>query len=73
MFKGIRKALALTALPLVLGATGAMAQEATLAKEAKEATAKIYFERCAGCHGVRARLVRILNRKLRRSWVKIAW
>nr|WP_237051362.1 nitrite reductase [Magnetospirillum sp. ME-1] len=29
-----------------------MAQEATLSKEAKEASAKIYFERCAGCHGV---------------------
>lgn len=52
MLKGIRKALALTALPLVMGASGAMAQEATLAKEAKEATAKVYFERCAGCHGV---------------------
>nr|WP_009868484.1 nitrite reductase [Paramagnetospirillum magnetotacticum] len=30
----------------------AFAQEATLSKDAKEASAKIYFERCAGCHGV---------------------
>ena len=53
MWKGVRTAVVLSALPLVMGGA-AFAQEAapTLAKEAKEATAKIYFERCAGCHGV---------------------
>ncbi|OAN51092.1 nitrite reductase [Paramagnetospirillum marisnigri] len=53
MWKGVRNALLLTALPLAMSGA-AMAQEAapTLSKEAKEASAKIYFERCAGCHGV---------------------
>ena len=54
MWKGFRNALMLTVLPLAIGT--ANAQQATsapaLAKEAKEASAKIYFERCAGCHGV---------------------
>ncbi len=48
-------------LGLAIGAalassTGALAQDAaagpTLSKEAKEASAKVYFQRCAGCHGV---------------------
>ena len=53
MWKGVRTAMVLTALPLVMGGA-AFAQEAvpTLSKEAKDASAKIYFERCAGCHGV---------------------
>ncbi|CUW39091.1 Nitrite reductase [Magnetospirillum sp. XM-1] len=51
MWKGVRNALLLTALPFAMGGA-AMAQEATLSKEAKDASAKIYFERCAGCHGV---------------------
>ncbi|MBI3445708.1 MAG: c-type cytochrome [Magnetospirillum sp.] len=51
MWKGVRNALLLTALPFAMG-SAAFAQEATLAKEAKDASAKIYFERCAGCHGV---------------------
>lgn len=51
MWKGFRNALLLTALPLAMSG-GAFAQEATLSKEAKDASAKIYFERCAGCHGV---------------------
>ena len=46
--------LALTAA--LMTSTGALAQEAaqgpTLSKEAKEAAAKVYFQRCAGCHGV---------------------
>ena len=54
MWKIFRNALLLTALPLTVGT--AYAQQAapmpTLAKEAKEASAKIFFERCAGCHGV---------------------
>ncbi|CAA7615726.1 Nitrite reductase [Candidatus Terasakiella magnetica] len=53
MWKGVRNALLLAAMPLAMGGA-AFAQEAqpTLSKEAKEASAKIYFERCAGCHGV---------------------
>ncbi|BAE50199.1 nitrite reductase [Paramagnetospirillum magneticum] len=51
MWKGVRNALLLTALPFAMSGA-AFAQEATLSKEAKEASAKIYFERCAGCHGV---------------------
>ncbi len=45
-------------LAVALSSTSAMAQEAaapaapTLTKEAKEAAAKVYFQRCAGCHGV---------------------
>jgi nitrite reductase (NO-forming)/hydroxylamine reductase len=47
----------LTALPLAIGTAYAQQQAPagpppTLSKEAKEASAKIYFERCAGCHGV---------------------
>jgi nitrite reductase (NO-forming)/hydroxylamine reductase len=37
-------------LPLAMG-SAALADEA-LGKDAKDASAKIYFERCAGCHGV---------------------
>ncbi|CAA7624251.1 cytochrome D1 domain-containing protein [Magnetospirillum sp. UT-4] len=51
MWKGIKHALLLSALPMVM-ASAASAQEVTMAKEAKEAAAKVYFERCAGCHGV---------------------
>ncbi|WP_096700961.1 nitrite reductase [Magnetospirillum sp. 15-1] len=52
MWKGVRNALLLTALPFAMGGA-AFAQEApTLSKEAKEAASKTYFERCAGCHGV---------------------
>jgi nitrite reductase (NO-forming)/hydroxylamine reductase len=44
------------ALAVALHTTSAFAQEAasapTLSKEAKEAAGKIYFQRCAGCHGV---------------------
>ncbi|MBK4722992.1 c-type cytochrome [Azospirillum sp. YIM DDC1] len=44
------------AIPALLALTpvSATAQSAdpSLAKDAKEASAKIYFERCAGCHGV---------------------
>ncbi|MCC7017754.1 MAG: c-type cytochrome [Rhodospirillales bacterium] len=54
MWKGFRNALLLTALPLAIGTANAQqaAPAPTLAKEAKDASAKIYFERCAGCHGV---------------------
>ena len=51
MWKGVRNALLLTALPFAMSGA-AVAQEATLSKEAKDASSKIYFERCAGCHGV---------------------
>lgn len=44
------------ALAVALHTSSALAQEAasapTLSKEAKEAAAKTYFQRCAGCHGV---------------------
>ena len=58
MWKGFRNALLLTALPLAIGTANAQqaapapAPAPVLAKEAKAASAKIYFERCAGCHGV---------------------
>jgi len=51
MLKGLKHALMLSALPMAL-ASGAFAQEATLDKDAKDASSKTYFERCAGCHGV---------------------
>ncbi|MGE5547963.1 MAG: cytochrome D1 domain-containing protein [Solirubrobacterales bacterium] len=51
MWRGLRNALLLSAIPLAMG-TGAFADEASLSKETKEGAAKIYFERCAGCHGV---------------------
>ncbi|CAA7611362.1 Nitrite reductase [Magnetospirillum sp. LM-5] len=53
MLKGLKHALMLSALPMAL-ASAAFAQEAapTLDKESKDASGKIYFERCAGCHGV---------------------
>jgi nitrite reductase (NO-forming) / hydroxylamine reductase len=47
------QAVALAALPFAIGA--ALAQDAavpTMTAEEKAASAKIYFERCAGCHGV---------------------
>ena len=46
-----RSILAVTGLTLVLSGA-AYAAEPTLSPEAKEASKKIYFERCAGCHGV---------------------
>src|SRR5512145_573115 len=51
MWKGLKAALMVSALPLAFG-SAAFADEASLAKDAKDASAKIYFERCAGCHGV---------------------
>lgn len=51
MWKGLRNALLLSALPFAMGSL-AFANEPTLGKDAKDATSKIYFERCAGCHGV---------------------
>jgi nitrite reductase (NO-forming) / hydroxylamine reductase len=53
MWKSIRCAAMLAALPLAAGTAYAQqAPQPQLVKEAKEASAKIYFERCAGCHGV---------------------
>jgi len=44
------------ALPALLAlapvSASAQSAEPSLSKEAKESSAKIYFERCAGCHGV---------------------
>ncbi|MGE5475331.1 MAG: cytochrome D1 domain-containing protein, partial [Bacteroidales bacterium] len=51
MWKGLKAALMVSALPLAVS-TAAFADEPALGKDAKDATAKIYFERCAGCHGV---------------------
>ena len=42
---GFALSLGLTALP-------AVAQSPTLSEEAFEASKQLYFERCAGCHGV---------------------
>lgn len=50
MWKGLKAALMVSALPFAIGT--ALADEPSLAKDAKDASAKIYFERCAGCHGV---------------------
>ena len=51
MLKALRNALVLSALPLAIGT--AYAEEGpTLAADAKEGAKKVYFERCAGCHGV---------------------
>lgn len=48
--------VAAMALPTLLAlapmTVSAQTAEPTLGKDAKEASAKIYFERCAGCHGV---------------------
>jgi nitrite reductase (NO-forming) / hydroxylamine reductase len=51
MLKGLRNALLLSVMPMAM-ATGAFANEAALTGATKDAAAKIYFERCAGCHGV---------------------
>ncbi|MBI2241954.1 MAG: c-type cytochrome [Magnetospirillum gryphiswaldense] len=51
MLKGLRNALLLSALPMAM-ATGAFANDTALTGATKDAAAKIYFERCAGCHGV---------------------
>lgn len=50
MWKGLKAALMVSALPFAIGT--ALADEPSLGKDAKDASAKIYFERCAGCHGV---------------------
>jgi nitrite reductase (NO-forming)/hydroxylamine reductase len=50
-----RKLLGMFAVSVIAGAMGsAFAQDAAPAMTAaeKEAAKKIYFERCAGCHGV---------------------
>jgi nitrite reductase (NO-forming)/hydroxylamine reductase len=44
--------LALAALPLVIGSAFAQQTAPSLTAEEKEKAKKIYFERCAGCHGV---------------------
>lgn len=59
MYRNLR--LMLAALPLAIGASfagpalaqeGAAAPAPAISKEAKAEAAKIYFERCAGCHGM---------------------
>ena len=59
MHKGIRNALMLAVLPLAMNVAfaAAKAEKAAppapaLSAEAKAATGKTYFERCAGCHGM---------------------
>ncbi|HSD61173.1 MAG TPA: cytochrome D1 domain-containing protein [Burkholderiales bacterium] len=44
--------LALSALPLVIGSAFAQQAAPSLTPEEKEKAKKIFFERCAGCHGV---------------------
>ena len=53
MLKGLKHALMLSALPMAF-ASVSFAQDAApnLDADAKASAAKIYFERCAGCHGV---------------------
>jgi nitrite reductase (NO-forming)/hydroxylamine reductase len=54
MWQGFRTALMLSAIPLAIGTASAQqaAPAPTLPQAAKDASAKIFFERCAGCHGV---------------------
>ncbi|MFA7558069.1 MAG: nitrite reductase, partial [Hydrogenophaga sp.] len=50
-----RSVFALTSLALMIAGPSislASAGGPTLSPEAKAASAKIYFERCAGCHGM---------------------
>jgi nitrite reductase (NO-forming) / hydroxylamine reductase len=47
-----RLALAIASLALPFAAATAFAQAPDMSKEEKESAKKIYFERCAGCHGV---------------------
>jgi len=47
-----RLALAIASLALPLAAATAYAQAPDMSKEEKEQAKKVYFERCAGCHGV---------------------
>ncbi|MBR9971626.1 cytochrome D1 domain-containing protein [Magnetospirillum sulfuroxidans] len=51
MWKGLKNALLLSVMPMAM-ATGAFANEPALTGATKDAAAKIFFERCAGCHGV---------------------
>ena len=50
MWKGLKAALMVSALPFAMGT--ALADEPSLGKDAKEASAKIYFQPCAGCPGL---------------------
>ena len=56
MQKGIRNVLMLAVLPLAMNVafaqTAPAAAAPTLSAADKAATGKIYFERCAGCHGM---------------------
>ncbi|HEX5802950.1 MAG TPA: cytochrome D1 domain-containing protein [Azospira sp.] len=55
MKKLVRNTLMLAALPLAVSAAfsgAAIAADPTLSAEDKAASGKIYFERCAGCHGM---------------------
>jgi nitrite reductase (NO-forming)/hydroxylamine reductase len=47
-----RLALAIASLALPLAVSTAYAQAPDMSKEEKEQAKKVYFERCAGCHGV---------------------
>jgi nitrite reductase (NO-forming)/hydroxylamine reductase len=51
MHKQIRNMLTVATLPFAISAAFA-ADAPTLSAEAKAASGKIYFERCAGCHGM---------------------
>jgi nitrite reductase (NO-forming)/hydroxylamine reductase len=52
-YRKTRRALGVGfALSLGLTAVPAVAQSPTLSEEAFEASKQLYFERCAGCHGV---------------------
>jgi nitrite reductase (NO-forming)/hydroxylamine reductase len=45
-------ALAVSVAALMVGSTAAIAQEPSLSPQAKEQAKNVYFQRCAGCHGV---------------------
>ena len=51
MYRKIRNALALASLPFAVSAAFA-ADTPQLAADTKAASGKVYFERCAGCHGM---------------------
>ncbi|KAB2850926.1 MAG: nitrite reductase [Hyphomicrobiaceae bacterium] len=40
------------AVGVAMATTGAAAQQPTLSKESRDAAKNVYFQRCAGCHGV---------------------
>ncbi len=52
MWKSLKNTLMLSALPMVFGSVAFAQTAPTLDDATKTTTARAYFERCAGCHGV---------------------